>query len=78
MRRSDILVYNRQGNPHMLVECKAAEVPLKQEVFDQLSLYNQAYQARYLVITNGLKHFCCQLDYQSQQYKFLEEVPVFS
>jgi len=75
IRRTDILVYNREAKPFMLVECKAAEVSLNQAVFDQVSAYNQAYQAPHLVITNGLHHFCCKLDFQSQKYEFLTDLP---
>lgn len=74
-RRSDILVFNRAAKPFMLVECKAADVTLTQAVFDQVSVYNQAFQAPYLVITNGLKHFCCKMDYQYQNYEFLQDIP---
>lgn len=77
-KRSDIIVYDRSTQPYMLIECKSTDVQLSQAVFDQVSSYNQAYQARYLVITNGLQHYCCQLDYQSNQYQFIKKIPGFS
>ena len=76
-KRSDIIVFDRQARPLLLVECKSTKVPLDGKVFDQLSVYNQSVKAKYLVITNGLKHFCCRLDYQSQSYSFIPEIPSF-
>ena len=77
MKRTDITVYDREANPYMLVECKSAQVNLSGKVFDQLSIYNQTIKAKYLVITNGLKHFCCELDYELQRYTFMPQLPPF-
>lgn len=76
-KRSDILVYTREARPFLLVECKSAQVPLTGKVFDQLSQYNKALKAQYLVITNGLKHYCCQMDYLSNSYEFQARIPEF-
>ena len=76
-KRSDIIVFDKNIKPFLLVECKATNVKLSNQTFDQLSLYNQSINARYLVITNGLKHYCCSIDYNSNSYKFQDRVPAF-
>lgn len=76
-RRSDILVYDRQGLPFMVVECKSFNQHLKPSVFDQVAVYNNTLKAKYIVITNGLQHYCCQIDHQQKTYAFRDELPVF-
>lgn len=77
-RRYDALVYNRNGEPVLLIECKAPGVRIDQKVFDQIVAYNQSVHAPYLYVTNGLKHFCCRLDARGKKYLFLEEIPAFN
>lgn len=77
-KRSDIQVYDRAGRCIMLVECKSAQVPIDNTVFEQLAIYNQVYKARYLTITNGLKHYCCEMDYTLGSYRFLSDIPPFT
>jgi hypothetical protein len=74
-KRADILIYDRQGNPYLMVECKAPEVNISQDTFDQVARYNMAFKVKYLVVTNGLKHYCCSMDYSSNSYQFLETIP---
>lgn len=76
-KRMDVLVYNKQGVPHLMVECKAPEVKITQNTFDQIARYNMAFKVKYLVVTNGLKHFCCQMDYAQNTFQYLEQIPVF-
>lgn len=76
-KRADILVYDKQGSPFLLVECKAPEVKISQDVFDQVARYNMSFKVVYLVVTNGMDHFCCKMDYEKNNYQFLEEIPVF-
>ncbi|MFD2512529.1 type I restriction enzyme HsdR N-terminal domain-containing protein [Pontibacter locisalis] len=76
-KRTDLCVYNNEGNPHLLIECKAAHVPITQEVVKQVSVYNQTLHAKYVVITNGLQHFCWEVDFKTRQFKALQEVPVW-
>lgn len=76
-KRMDVLVYNRQGTPHLMVECKAPEVRITQDTFDQIARYNMAFKVKYLVVTNGLNHFCCQMDYTQNTFQYLEQIPVF-
>ena len=76
-RRCDIVVYNRQLNPYLIVECKAPEVKITQKVFDQIAAYNWELKAKYLVVTNGINHFFCQPDYCTGKYAFLRKMPEF-
>ena len=77
-RRPDILIHNRQGEAVMIVECKAPEVNITQDTFDQVARYNSVLSVQYLVVTNGLQHFCCQMDYQGNTYRFLEDIPEYN
>ena len=74
-RRPDILIHDRQGKPLMIIECKAPEVKINQDAFDQVARYNSVIRVPYLVVTNGLQHYCCLMDYGGQTYKYLEEIP---
>lgn len=76
-KRLDILVYDKQANPYLIVECKAPEVKISQDTFDQVARYNMAFKAKYLLVTNGLNHFCCLMDYTTNSYTFLEQLPYF-
>ena len=76
-KRMDVLVYDKQGSPYLMVECKAPEVKITQDAFDQIARYNMVFKVKYLVVTNGLHHFCCLMDYEKNSYSYLEEVPVF-
>lgn len=76
-KRMDVLVYDKQGSPYLMIECKAPEVKITQDVFDQIARYNMVFKVKYLVVTNGIHHFCCIMDYEKQSYLYLEQVPVF-
>ena len=76
-KRTDILVYDKSGNPFLMVECKASSVKITQDTFDQVARYNMAFKVKYLVVTNGLNHFCCQMDYADNSYQYLEQIPEF-
>ena len=77
-KRFDILVYDRTGTPFVIVECKSPSTRLGPEVFEQVSVYNKAKQAKYLTITNGLKHYCCEIDHNQGTYRFLDGLPELS
>ncbi len=77
-RRCDVVVYNRLGEPVLLVECKSPSVMLNQKVFDQVARYNLVLGVRFLIVTNGLGHFCIRFDTSPGQYSFLKQVPQFS
>jgi type I site-specific restriction endonuclease len=76
-RRCDFVVYGHNGNPLMVVECKAPAVEIGQQAFDQANRYNQMYKAPLLLITNGKKHFCCRINRIKQGFEFLQEIPPF-
>lgn len=76
--RADVLVYDKQGKALLMGECKAPEIKLKQTVFDQIGRYNTVVQADYLVATNGLQHYCCQIDREKNTYQFLDAVPNYN
>ena len=74
-RRGDIVVFNKKGQPYLIVECKAPHVEITQSVFDQIARYNIPLKVDYLVVTNGLKHYCCYIDHKIGKYSFLEDIP---
>lgn len=74
-RRCDTVVFDRQGHPLVIVEYKATNVAVTQAVFDQIVRYNMVLQARYLIVSNGLAHYCCRIDYANHRYEFLPEIP---
>ncbi|MDR1357553.1 MAG: type I restriction enzyme HsdR N-terminal domain-containing protein [Tannerellaceae bacterium] len=76
-KRCDTIVYNRFLLPLAIVEYKAPEVTIKRAVFDQISRYNASLKVRFLVVSNGLKHFCCRIDYETQTYTFLNNIPAY-
>ena len=76
-KRADILVYSKNGNPLFMVECKAPEVKITQTVFDQISRYNISLNLPYLMVTNGLEHFCAKIDFIEKNVSFLKEIPQF-
>lgn len=61
-RRFDIVVFNREGNPWLLIECKAPTIHLTRQVFDQAFRYNITLAAPYVAVTNGVKHYCGKID----------------
>ena len=73
-KRADILVNDRNAKPVLLVECKAPDVKINQETFTQAALYNLKFNLKYLVLTNGLDHFCCKFE-GSGRYRFLDDIP---
>lgn len=77
-KRYDIVVYNTDGSIHLLVECKAPKIKVTQQTFDQIAQYNMQLKATYLMVTNGLEHFYCQMDYEEEKYIFLRHIPDFS
>lgn len=74
-RRCDIVYYNGQGIPEMIVECKAPEITLNRESFDQLLRYNITMRVPLLILTNGMVHYCCKLNSQSNEFQYLTNIP---
>jgi Type I restriction enzyme R protein N terminus (HSDR_N) len=77
IKRCDILLYDAHFKPFMLVECKSAKTPINQAVFDQIARYNLKFKVPYLMVTNGLATYCCQIDHFTEGYHFLSEIPDF-
>lgn len=77
-KRYDIVVYNPNGSIEVLVECKAPKIKVNQTVFDQIARYNMQLQANYLMVTNGLDHYYCQMNLKEKQYTFLQNIPNFN
>ena len=76
-KRADIVLYGKQGQAILLVECKAPDIKISQEVFDQAARYNMVFKVQYMIITNGLQHYCCELDHENESYNFMEDIPPF-
>ncbi len=76
-KRFDLVVFNKNGSIFLLVECKAPEVAVKQETFDQIARYNLSVQAEHLFVTNGLEHYFCKLDYERERFEYLADLPPF-
>lgn len=76
MKRFDILVY-RNGEPQILVECKAASIKIDQKVFDQIARYNLKLNVPFIWVTNGLNHFFAVINYEAQKYNFIKELPMY-
>ncbi|MFK8266981.1 type I restriction enzyme HsdR N-terminal domain-containing protein [Capnocytophaga cynodegmi] len=77
VKRYDIVVFSRNGNILLVVECKAPTMQISQAVFDQIARYNLMLKSEILMITNGLNHYFCQMDYEKGKYLFLKELPEY-
>ena len=77
-KRYDVIVFNSDGSIFLLIECKAPEVKIDQKTFDQIARYNLILNAQYLMVTNGLNHYFCEMDFENEKYTFLKELPEFN
>jgi hypothetical protein len=77
-KRTDIVIFNTAGERIMVIECKAPSVKISQGVFDQAARYNSVHKAKWLVVTNGLKHCYAQIDHIGSAFKFCEELPLYT
>ena len=75
--RADVVVYDRNMQPVLIAECKNPSVKIKQDVFDQIGLYNTVCKAPYLLVTNGLQHYCCRVDHKNRESRFTNELPSY-
>ena len=76
-QRCDTIIVRPDGKPDIIVEYKSPEVAITQNVFDQIVRYNMKLHARYLIVSNGLKHYCCKMDYQNDTYYFIHGIPAY-
>jgi hypothetical protein len=74
-KRYDIVVFNPDGSIHLIVECKAPLITIDQNTFDQIARYNLELNASYLMVTNGINHYYCQMDFEQERYSFLKDIP---
>ena len=74
-KRCDTVIYDRLLTPLMIVEYKAPSITITPKVFDQIVRYNRVLHVQYLIVSNGIRHFCCQIDYETLSYRFLKEIP---
>lgn len=74
-KRYDIVVFNTDGSIHLIVECKAPHIQIQQDSFDQIARYNRSLNATYLMVTNGINHYYCQMDFEKEAYHFLQDIP---
>lgn len=77
-KRYDLVVFNPDGTIFILVECKAPEVKVSQDTFDQIARYNMTMKSDFLMVTNGLHHYYCRMDYDGEKYEFLHEIPEYA
>lgn len=76
-KRCDTVVFDQQCKPLMIIEYKAPTIDISQSVFDQIVRYNMSLEAKYLVVSNGISHYCCYIDYKNRRYQFLERIPQY-
>ncbi len=74
-KRADIVIYDHQAQPIVLIECKAPKVKINQEVFEQVARYNMVFRVPYLMVTNGLDHYCAKINFEENSFEFLKELP---
>jgi predicted type IV restriction endonuclease len=77
-KRYDVVVFNSDGSIFVLIECKAPAIKIAQATFDQIARYNITMQSQFLMVTNGLNHYFCQMDFENEKYTFLENLPNYN
>ncbi|MEE1233306.1 MAG: type I restriction enzyme HsdR N-terminal domain-containing protein [Phocaeicola sp.] len=77
-KRCDTVLYDRTRTPRMIIEYKAPTVPITRQVFDQITRYNIVLKVDYLIVSNGLEHYCCKVDYERFCCNFLKEIPDYA
>ena len=75
-KRYDIVVFNPDGSIHLIVECKSPKISINQDTFDQIARYN--LNASYLMVTNGINHYYCAMDFEAERYRFLKDIPNYT
>ncbi len=76
-KRTDIVQYNKQGKPIVIVECKAPKIKIDENTFAQAAMYNLKMKVDYLIMTNGITHFCCKINNETHQLQYLKDIPMF-
>lgn len=76
-KRFDAVIFNRNRNPLVLIEFKAPQIKITEKTFSQIAAYNMKMKVKYLIVSNGLKHYCCLMDYEKNNFQFLSDIPDF-
>lgn len=76
-QRADVVVFDKKAKPSLIVECKAPSVTISQETFEQIARYNIPLRVDYLMVTNGLNHYFCKMDYDNWTYEFIKYLPEY-
>ena len=77
-KRCDAIIYNKNGEPYIIIELKAPNVSINQKTFDQVAVYNAKLMVNLFMISNGIDHFCCKIDFKNAKYDYFTEIPSYS
>ena len=77
-KRCDSVLFNKNLKAILIIEYKAPHIEITSAVFDQIVRYNMVLHVKYLTVSNGIRHFCCKIDYENQTYAFLEDIPEYN
>ena len=77
VKRTDIVQYNKSGNAVVIIECKAPKIKISEDTFAQAAMYNLEMKVDYLIMTNGMTHYCCKIDNETHKLQYLKEIPMF-
>ena len=77
-RRADSVIYDKYGVPFMIIEYKAPEIKITQQVFEQIVRYNMVLKVKYLIVSNGINHYCCTIDYDMNKVTFIKDIPDYN
>ncbi len=76
-KRCDAVLFTKEATPFLIIELKAPHVPITQQVFDQVAVYNAKLNVQYFMVSNGLEHYCCKINLQNNCYDFLPGIPTY-
>ena len=77
VKRYDIIIFKNDGEVHIIIECKAPSITINQITFYQIARYNLALNSDILMVTNGLTHYFCKMDFENKKYLFLHDLPPY-
>lgn len=77
-KRADAVVYDTNGSAIVLIEFKAPKIKITEATFEQISRYNMVFKVPYLIVSNGLNHYCCKIDFSKNSFEFIKEIPSYS
>ncbi|TXB66809.1 type I restriction enzyme HsdR N-terminal domain-containing protein [Vicingus serpentipes] len=77
-KRADAVVYDKNGSAIVLIEFKAPKIKITEATFEQISRYNVVFKVPYLIVSNGLNHYCCKIDFSKNSFEFIKEIPSYS